>query len=177
MPWAGNGIWIGDPSRGTLTRLTTGGSTLTDLTWTRDSRQVTYRRARGGGLFSRLVDLSGPEEPLLSGARIPPDDSAGEWSPDGQTLIFSGQDEAGRTVFDLWMMTHQRGTMQLRPLVRTTPTSSGSSSTGSPTCWNTRSPRHSARRSRGLLTPRPPTSSPASSSPLRSARPQCWRAI
>ncbi len=82
---AGNtDIWVGDPRRGTFTRLTIEDDVDSDPVWTSDSRSIVFSSVRGAaGLFSVAADGSGTARRLIDatgGVR------AFDWTADGRLL-------------------------------------------------------------------------------------------
>jgi DNA-binding winged helix-turn-helix (wHTH) protein len=79
-------IWIGDLSRGVVSRLTAEGTNLEPV-WTPDGRYVAYASDRSGRLemYKQAIDGSAGPQPLLA---HPFDAAPGSWSPDGRTLAF-----------------------------------------------------------------------------------------
>ncbi|HEY6219589.1 MAG TPA: protein kinase, partial [Gemmatimonadaceae bacterium] len=99
--WEGTvGIWIYDFSRGTLTRLTSRGSSQ-QPTWTPDGRRIVYRGTRDGhrSLFWMAADGSGEEERLSTGENM---QTPASLSPDGKWLAYHEiAPKAGRAIFTL----------------------------------------------------------------------------
>jgi serine/threonine-protein kinase len=79
-------IWIYDFERGTLTRLSSGGSGF--FAWTPDSRWVTFGSFGGGkyGIYRVPADSSGQPELLLASESAMHPFS---WTPDGKTLLYT----------------------------------------------------------------------------------------
>jgi eukaryotic-like serine/threonine-protein kinase len=93
-------VWIYDLPRGTLTRLTTEGSSQVPI-WTPDGKRIAYRATREGfrNVFWRAADGSGAEERLTTGETQQTPDS---WSPDGKLLAFDqGSPTTGS---DIWIL-------------------------------------------------------------------------
>ncbi len=84
-----NDIWVSELARGTLTRLTTDAAGDFGPLWTPDGESIVFtsQRETPRGLFSRAFDGTGPVERLMT---LDEDGflDAGDWSPDGQSLIF-----------------------------------------------------------------------------------------
>jgi eukaryotic-like serine/threonine-protein kinase len=93
-------LWLYSLTRGTLTPLTSEGSSQVPV-WTPDGKRVAYRATRAGfrNLYWRLADGSGVEEPLTTGEG---GQTPGSWSRDG-TLVFTDQSP---TVPDVWVFRH-----------------------------------------------------------------------
>lgn len=79
-------IWIYDPERGTLTRLTFEGSNGSPV-WSPDGRWVAFSSHRGEkyGIYRVPADASGQPELLLATDSFP---SLSSWTPDGKTLLY-----------------------------------------------------------------------------------------
>jgi serine/threonine-protein kinase len=81
-------IWIADPARRTMSRLTSDPTIETMPTWSPDSRWVAFRSEREGpGLFRRDAQGAGAIERLTS--TDGPIHSPYAWTPDGRTLLFA----------------------------------------------------------------------------------------
>jgi serine/threonine-protein kinase len=97
-------IWILDPDRALMTRLTMEWSN-SHPTWTPDATRVVFNSARSGisSLFWQRVDSQGGQEPVFL-----PDRSMAlpiginSWLPDGRTVIFDAL--SARTGRDLWVV-------------------------------------------------------------------------
>lgn len=80
-------IWVLDPARDSLTRLTFDPGLDDSPVWTPDGKHVTFRSNRSGqwSISSKPADGSGAEERLTSSEHwlLP-----GSWSPDGRVLSF-----------------------------------------------------------------------------------------
>jgi hypothetical protein len=94
-------IWVGDPARGTLTRLTSDGSPNIMGTWTPNGRWITFGSVREGrrNLFWQLADGSGAPERLARNERAQAPTS---WSPNGQLLAF--EQTSLTTRWDIWVL-------------------------------------------------------------------------
>ncbi|MDZ4862503.1 MAG: protein kinase [Gemmatimonadota bacterium] len=91
---AGNDIWLYGLKEKTLTRLTFDRSAIRP-SWTPDGRRVVYQR-RGAiteDLGWILADGSAPAETLLAS---PSQDTPGEFTRDGQRMVFRQQEPGGR---------------------------------------------------------------------------------
>lgn len=86
---AGNtDIWVANPERGTMSRLTLEPTIETMPTWSPDGRRIAFRSEREGpGLFQREAQGAGPFERLT--ATEGPIHSPYSWTPDGRTLLFA----------------------------------------------------------------------------------------
>ena len=99
IPEPKNDIWVYDPLRGALTRLTFEGSNAYPI-WTRDGTRVTYVSTREGhppNLFWKSADGSGPEERLVTSENT---QVAETWGPDG-TLVFVELRPPAQTGWDI----------------------------------------------------------------------------
>jgi serine/threonine-protein kinase len=81
-------IWVYSVADGTLSRLTTAGSTNDRPEWSPDSKRVLYRSDRGArsSIWWQPADGSGPEEPLLQMPNV--DVWEAVLSPDGRTIVY-----------------------------------------------------------------------------------------
>ncbi len=81
-------IWVSELARGTLTRLTTDAAGDFGPLWTPDGESIVFtsQRETPRGLFSRAFDGTGPVERLMT-LDVDGFLAAGDWSPDGQSLI------------------------------------------------------------------------------------------
>jgi eukaryotic-like serine/threonine-protein kinase len=109
----GEQVWIYDPARGTLSRLTFKGMVNLDAVWTPDGRRVTFESSPPGGLLWQLVDGSGKAERLLTNRRYPVVPVS--WSPDGKVLAFVEVNPT--TGQDIWML--RLGDRGTQPFLRT----------------------------------------------------------
>jgi serine/threonine-protein kinase len=87
----GTDIWVLDAQRGTLQRLTFGG-TNDNPVWTPDGTRVVYGSAQDGkvGLYSVAADGSGKPELVLATTAAPVPSS---FTPDGRTIVYSQSDK------------------------------------------------------------------------------------
>jgi hypothetical protein len=93
--------WLCEPSRGTVTRLDTGGAELGSLIWSPDGqRVVTGRSSFSGTIFEHSILGGQAATPLAA-------DAAGgtplSWSPDGRYLAF-GRNAAPGAGYDVWIL-------------------------------------------------------------------------
>jgi len=107
-------LWVYDPLRETLTRLTFEGSTNYFPVWTPDGKRTAFESNREGplNLFWQLADGSGGLERLTTSQYT---HNPMSWSPDGQLLAFSELNPT--TGFDLWVL--RLGDRNAQPLLRT----------------------------------------------------------
>jgi serine/threonine-protein kinase len=85
---AKNDIWTFDIVRGTLSRLTTVGTSNAYPIWTPDGARITYVSAQDGrppNVFWKMADGTGPEERLITSPNTQVTET---WRPDGQTLVY-----------------------------------------------------------------------------------------
>jgi serine/threonine protein kinase len=84
---AGGGqVWVYDTTRDALSRLTFDGTTNVDPIWTHDGKRIVFK-GKGNHLFWQPADGGGAAEQLTSDQRSR-NDLPGNWSPDGQALLF-----------------------------------------------------------------------------------------
>jgi eukaryotic-like serine/threonine-protein kinase len=81
-------IWLKQLDHGPITRLSFGGETNSNPSWTPDGKYVTYASTRGRSrsLWRRRADGVGAEELVVDAGR---DIIASNWSPDGVWLLLS----------------------------------------------------------------------------------------
>ena len=84
----GGQVWIYDTARDAISRLTFEGSANVDPIWTRDGKRIVFK-GKGNHLFWQPADGGGSAEQLTSDPRSR-NDLPGNWSPDGQALLFMG---------------------------------------------------------------------------------------
>jgi serine/threonine-protein kinase len=81
-------IWIADPSRNTMSRLTFEPTIETMPAWSPDGQRVAFRSERGGpGVFQRAASGTGIVERLT--ATDGPIHSPYSWTPDGKSLLLA----------------------------------------------------------------------------------------
>ncbi len=117
---AGRDVWIGDLSRGTLSRLTTDGDAVFSL-WTPDAKRVVYTSGKSGqyNLFWKSVDGSGPSEPLTHSGNS---QRATSVSPDGRFVLFNDLDPV--SLVDVWLLGLD-GERKAAPLLKTAASEQG----------------------------------------------------
>jgi eukaryotic-like serine/threonine-protein kinase len=82
----GGQVWIYDTMRDAMSRLTFEGTSNVDPLWTRDGKRIVFK-GKGNHLFWQPADGGGGAEQLTSDERSR-NDLPGNWSPDGQALLF-----------------------------------------------------------------------------------------
>ena len=122
---AGDGLWIWDLSRATLTRLPADPAGVQSPVWISNSRLVFSSVRRGapgsagasGTTFSQAADGTGSIEPLIEGPNAPVPTGV---SPDGSVLVLVDwkADKKGGGRFNLLAM-RLDGSRQVRPLLDT----------------------------------------------------------
>ena len=102
-------IWVLDIARGSRTRLTFGGATHLEPSWSADSQRVCYTRQNGTtvitgtSLRARLANGGGQEETLMeTNASTPVSLLSPEWSPDGRYLVH--MEQSGPTGAGVWAL-------------------------------------------------------------------------
>ena len=83
---AGGQVWIYDTARDAMSRLTFEGAANVDPLWTHDGKRIVFK-GKGNHLFWQPADGGGVAEQLTSDERSR-NDLPGNWSPDGQALLF-----------------------------------------------------------------------------------------
>ena len=97
-----NDVWVADPARGSLMRLSSDPGEDETPVWSRDGRFIAWTATRAAvsrGIYKRAADASGAEELLwTTSAHLHVDD----WSADGATLLVEMQDpETGPDLYRL----------------------------------------------------------------------------
>ena len=88
----GNDVWVADPGRGALTRLSFDPNEDETPVWSPDGRSIAWGSDRPGlirGIYRRAADGSGSEELVWSLDRHA---HVRDWAPDGRTLVIEVQD-------------------------------------------------------------------------------------
>jgi Tol biopolymer transport system component len=87
-----NDVWVADPARGSLMRLSSDPGEDETPVWSHDGRFVVWTATRAEvarGIYKRAADASGGEELLwTTSAHL----HVNDWSPDGATLLLEIQD-------------------------------------------------------------------------------------
>jgi eukaryotic-like serine/threonine-protein kinase len=106
-------VWIYEPARDILTRVTSGDAAEFGALWTSDGRRLIYSSERPFfDLFARAADAGTAETLLLAGRS---DKFAGSLSADGKLLAFSASEQPGSQI---WLLPLD-GTEKPRPLLQT----------------------------------------------------------
>jgi eukaryotic-like serine/threonine-protein kinase len=104
-------IWVYDLGRGTLTRLTFEGNANVDPIWTPDGKKIVFK-GNQSRLFWQPADGSGPAQELTK-SELTRNNAPGSFSPDGQVLVFMGNNPT----FDIFTLAVKDGKPQ--PFVQT----------------------------------------------------------
>ena len=95
-------VWVADPARGSLMRLSSDPGEDETPAWSRDGRFIAWTATRADvarGIYKRAADASGGEELLwTTSAHL----HVNDWSPDGTTLLLEIQ--GGETHADLYRL-------------------------------------------------------------------------
>jgi serine/threonine-protein kinase len=110
----GSDIWVADPGRGTLDRLTFEAHNIEPV-WTQEGDRVVFASSRAGpyNLFWVPADGSGAPERLLASPR---NQYPSSWSPDGELLVYT--ELHPETGADLWVLP-MSGSREPQALLRT----------------------------------------------------------
>ena len=119
-------IWVLDLARGGRTRLTFGGATHLEPSWSADGQRVAYTRQNGTtvvtgtSLRSRLASGGGQEEILMeNNAGAPLTLLSPQWSPDGHYLVHMEQSgPSGAAVWALPLTGEKTGDKKPFPVVQ-----------------------------------------------------------
>ena len=82
---SGQDIWIYDPQRDAMTRLTFGGGSYSDPIWSPDGRYIVFGSFTGTGMFWTRADGAGQPQPLTQSKNV---QIAVSFSPDGKRLAY-----------------------------------------------------------------------------------------
>jgi eukaryotic-like serine/threonine-protein kinase len=105
-------VWVYEPARDILTRITSGDAADFGAIWAPDGRRVVYSSERPVfDLYSRAADAGTPETPVLVGSS---DKYPGSFSPDGKVLAFS---LTGTAASEIWLLPLD-GAGKARPLLQ-----------------------------------------------------------
>jgi len=88
---SGQDIWIYDPQRDAMTRLTFGGGSYSDPIWSPDGRYIVFGSLTGPGMFWTRADGAGQPQPLTQSKN---EQIAVSFSLDGKRLAYL--ERAGR---------------------------------------------------------------------------------
>jgi len=110
----GGQVWLYDPARDTLTRLTFEGSSNLYPTWTPDGKRIAFVSDKGGPLniYWQMADGSGGLERLTTSQNIQVPLS---WSPNGERLAFI--EVSPTTAADIWVL--QLNDRKAQPFLQT----------------------------------------------------------
>jgi serine/threonine-protein kinase len=105
-------IWVYEPARDLLTRITSGDAAEFGAFWTADGRRLIYSSEQPVfDLYSRAADAGSPETPVLVGGS---DKYAGSVSSDGKLLLFS---QTAPAASEIWVLPLD-GKGKARPLLQ-----------------------------------------------------------
>jgi len=105
-------IWVYEPARDILTRITSGDAAEFGALWTADGRRLIYSSEQPiFDLYARAADAGTPEVPLLVGSS---DKYVGSLSPDGKLLAFS---QSAPAASEIWLLALD-GARKARPLLQ-----------------------------------------------------------
>ncbi|MEP7176860.1 MAG: hypothetical protein ABI860_09940, partial [Gemmatimonadales bacterium] len=105
-------VWVYEPARDILTRITAGDAAEFGALWTADGQRLIYSSEQPiFDLYSRAADAGTPETPVLVGSS---DKYTGSLSPDGKLLAFSLSAPAAS---EIWLLPLD-GTGKARPLLQ-----------------------------------------------------------
>ena len=109
-------IWLIDPERGTQIRLTTDSAADSFPSWSPSGDRIIFLSTRNGAtsIYQKPSNGASPEEPLISSAELKYNP---QWSPDGQSIIYSQVNS--KTNSDLYLLS-LGGERKSRSLLQTT---------------------------------------------------------
>jgi WD40 repeat protein len=104
-------IWVYDPPRDATTRLTFGGGSHLNPTWSPDGRYIVFGTITGGMFWTR-ADGAGQPQPLTQR----PHDEPSSFSPDGKRLAYINRfdTESGLTSWQIWIVAVEDNGGQLK---------------------------------------------------------------
>jgi eukaryotic-like serine/threonine-protein kinase len=107
-------VWLYDPSRETLTRLTFEGNVNVNPVWTHDGKRIAYTSNKEGpqNIYWQLADGSGGLERLTTSEYV---NTPSSWSQDGQLLAF--WEVNATTGWDIWVL--RPSDRKAQPFLRT----------------------------------------------------------
>ena len=104
-------IWVYDPQRDAMTRLTFGGGIYADPIWSPDGRYVVFGSVTGTGMFWTRADGAGQPQPFTQSKN---DQTAASFSPDGKRLAYNDSIASPAHDWQIWTVPVEDSGGQLR---------------------------------------------------------------